>query len=139
MSKHAYDARKKGFLRDTDQIVQNEELVVAAAIDKVRAESKYNYIPQHKANYSVLGTDFIALAQSNLESSRDGNFASDYDVFVGTKLAEVIAGGNVPVHTVVNEDQLLQVEVDNFVKLSQEEKTYDRITYMLENNKPLRN
>ena len=139
VSKHAYDARKKGFLRDTDQIVQNEELVVAAAIDKVRAESKYNYIPQHKANYSVLGTDFIALAHSNLDSQRDGNFASDYDVFVGTKLAEVIAGGNVPVHTVVNEDQLLQVEVDNFVKLSQEEKTYDRITYMLENNKPLRN
>ena len=139
VSKHAYDARQKGFLRETDQIVQNEELVVAAAIDKVRSESKYNYIPQYKANYSVLGTDFIALAQSNLESSRDGNFASDYDVFVGTKLAEVLAGGQVPVHTIVNEDQLLQVEVDNFVTLSQEDKTYDRITYMLENNKPLRN
>ena len=139
VSKHAYDARQKGFLRETDQIVQNEELVVAAAIDKVRSESKYNYFPQYKANYSVLGTDFIALAQSNLESSRDGNFASDYDVFVGTKLAEVLAGGQVPVHTIVNEDQLLQVEVDNFVTLSQEDKTYDRITYMLENNKPLRN
>ena len=139
LSKNAYDAVQKGFLRETDQIVQNEDLVVAAAIDKVRSESKYNYIPQFKANYSVLGRDFIALAQSSLEAMRDGNNASDHDVLVGTKIAEVLAGGNIPGQTVVNEDQLLKIEVDNFVAVSKEEKTYDRIKHMLETNKPLRN
>ena len=114
-------------------------MVVAAAIDKVRSESKYNYIPQFKANYSVLGRDFIALAQSSLEAMRDGNNASDHDVLVGTKIAEVLAGGNIPGQTVVNEDQLLKIEVDNFVAVSKEEKTYDRIKHMLETNKPLRN
>lgn len=138
-SQHAYDARKKGFLRDTDVIVQNEELVVKAAIDKVRYESEYHYMPTTKASYQVYGTDFLGVAVANLDSQVDGHYMTEHDKLVGTRIAEVLAGGRVPVHTVVTEDQLLQVEEDNFIKMAEEPKTYDRIKHMLETRRPLRN
>lgn len=139
VSPHAYQAREKGFLRDTDVIIQNEELVVQAAIDKVRLESSFNYIPISKPNYAVFGSDLSALFAAQLDSLRDGNRASDHDVLIGRKAGEVLAGGNIPPKTIVNEDQLMKIEAENFVFLSKQEKTYDRIKHMLATRKPLRN
>jgi len=70
---------------------------------------------------------------------RDGGFISEYDYFIGRKLAEVVCGGDIDGGSVVDEEWLLALEREVFVELLRQKKTMDRIGYMLENNKPLRN
>lgn len=136
---NAFEAQDIGFLKKTDVIVANSDLIFEAALDKVRYEAAYNYLPKQQATYEILGTDFIALAQSSLKSMLDGNFMSEYDYVIGEAMAEVLAGGKLPRGTVVNHEHLMKLEEDNFVKLCQNQKTYERIVHMLETRKPLRN
>ncbi|MFO8069119.1 MAG: 3-hydroxyacyl-CoA dehydrogenase NAD-binding domain-containing protein [Alkalibacterium sp.] len=135
----AYEAQKIGFLKETDMIIQNEELVFEAALQTLRLKAAYNYIPNNLVEYEVLGTNFKAIAAAQVDSMIDGHFASKYDGVVTSAIADVLAGGNVPLGTKVNQKWLQKISEDNFVKLSKNEKTYERIVHMLEKKRPLRN
>jgi 3-hydroxyacyl-CoA dehydrogenase len=58
---------------------------------------------------------------------------------VGRKLAYVMAGGDVPEGTWVEEEYLLGLEREAFVSLLGEPKTLDRMRHILQTGKPLRN
>ncbi|WP_034545605.1 3-hydroxyacyl-CoA dehydrogenase/enoyl-CoA hydratase family protein [Carnobacterium alterfunditum] len=135
----AYEAQQIGFLKETDMIIQNEELVFEAALQTLRLKAAYNYIPNNLVEYEVLGTNFKAIAAAQVDAMVDGHFASKYDGVVTSAIADVLAGGNVPLGTKVNQKWLQKLSEDNFVKLSKNEKTYERIVHMLEKKKPLRN
>jgi len=135
----AYEAQQIGFLKETDMIIQNEELVFEAALQTLRLKAAYNYIPNNLVEYEVLGTNFKAIAAAQVDAMVDGHFASKYDGVVTAAIADVLAGGNVPLGTKVNQKWLQKLSEDNFVKLSKNEKTYERIVHMLEKKKPLRN
>ncbi|WP_423190370.1 3-hydroxyacyl-CoA dehydrogenase/enoyl-CoA hydratase family protein [Alkalibacterium sp. f15] len=135
----AYEAQKIGFLKETDMIIQNEELVFEAALQTLRLKAAYNYIPNNLVEYEVLGTNFKAIAAAQVDSMIDGHFASKYDGVVTAAIADVLAGGNVPLGTKANQKWLQKLSEDNFVKLSKNEKTYERIVHMLEKKRPLRN
>jgi 3-hydroxyacyl-CoA dehydrogenase len=135
----AYEAQQIGFLKETDMIIQNEELVFEAALQTLRLKAAYNYIPNNLVEYEVLGTNFKAIAAAQVDAMVDGHFASKYDGVVTSAIADVLAGGNVPLGTKVNQKWLQKLSEDNFVKLSKNEKTYQRIVHMLEKKKPLRN
>ena len=135
----AYEAQKIGFLKETDMIIQNEELVFEAALQMLKLKAAYNYIPNNLVEYEVLGSDFKAVAAAQIDSLVDGHFASKYDGVVTAAIADVLAGGNVPLGTKANQKWLQKLSEDNFVTLSKNEKTYERIVYMLEKKRPLRN
>lgn len=135
----AYEAQKIGFLKETDMIIQNEELVFEAALQMLKLKAAYNYIPNNLVEYEVLGSDFKAVAAAQIDSLVDGHFASKYDGVVTAAIADVLAGGNVPLGTKANKKWLQKLSEDNFVTLSKNEKTYERIVYMLEKKRPLRN
>lgn len=135
----AYEAQKIGFLKETDIIIQNEELVFEAALQTLRLKAAYNYIPNNLVEYEVLGTNFKAIAGAQIDSMIDGHFASKYDGVVTGAIADVLAGGDVPLGTKVNQKWLQKISEDNFVKLSKNEKAYERIVHMLEKKRPLRN
>lgn len=139
VSTNAYEAKRYGYLRDTDSIILNMEKRVEAALNKARLESEMNYIPKPKGQYIALGSDFKALAQGMLDAQRLGNFISDHDYDITLKIAEVLSGGNLPRNTYVNQRYLQKLERERFLELLQTEKTYERISYMLETGKPLRN
>ncbi len=139
VSTNAYEARRYGYLRDTDSIILNMEKRVEAALNKARLESDMNYIPKPKGQYIALGSDFKALAQGMLDAQRLGNFISDHDYEITLKIAEVLSGGDLPRNTYVNQRYLQKLEKERFLELLQTEKTYERISYMLETGKPLRN
>ena len=65
---------------------------------------------------------------------------SEHDALIAKKLAYVLTGGDKagPLST-VDEQYLLDIEREAFVSLSGEQKTIDRIQYMLKKGKPLRN
>lgn len=139
VSMNAYEAKRYGYLRDTDSIILNTEKRVEAALNKARFEAEMNYIPKPKGQYIALGSDFKALAQGMLDAQRLGNFISDHDYDITLKIAEVLSGGEIPRNTYVNQRYLQKLEKERFLNLLQNEKTYDRISHMLETGKPLRN
>jgi 3-hydroxyacyl-CoA dehydrogenase len=66
-------------------------------------------------------------------------YISEYDLKIAKKLAFVIAGGNVPYGTEVDEQYLLDLEREAFLSLVSEIKTQQRMQHMLLKGKPLRN
>lgn len=139
VSTNAYEAKRYGYLRDTDSIILNVEKRVEAALNKARLESEMNYIPKPEGKYIALGRDFKALAEGMLDAQRLGNFISDHDYEITLKISEVLSGGDVPRNTYVNQRYLQKLERERFLALLKQEKTYARISHMLETGKPLRN
>src|SRR5699024_7760017 len=129
VSTNAYEAKRYGYLRDTDSIILNMEKRVEAALNKARLESEMNYIPKPKGQYIALGSDFKALAQGTLDAQRLGNFISDHDYDITLKIAEVLSGGDLPRNTYVNQRYLQKLERERFLELLQTEKTYERISH----------
>jgi 3-hydroxyacyl-CoA dehydrogenase len=71
---------------------------------------------------------------------RKSGKATPYDVEVCNLLTTVLSGGEKADWTApVSEDDILKLEVREFLKLVRNEGTMARIEYMLENGKPLRN
>ena len=65
---------------------------------------------------------------------------SEHDALIGKKLAYVLTGGDKGgPFTSVDEQYLLDIEREAFLSLCGEQKSIDRIKYMLTKGKPLRN
>lgn len=135
----AYEAQRYMYLRDTDTIIANGDKRVEVALEKADFLARTNYIPKPKVTFEALGEDFKALVEGQLESMRLGHFISDYDMEVGLAVAEVLAGGLVPKKTYINQAWVQNLEKQHFLRLSKNQKTYERISHMLQKNKPLRN
>ena len=76
---------------------------------------------------------------SAVQMMKEAHQASDHDVKIGTKLAWIVCGGDVSARQDVTEQHLLDLEREAFLSLCGEQKTQERIQFMLMNNKPLRN
>ena len=74
-----------------------------------------------------------------LEKLYNDNTILDHGVEVGKELANVLSGGDTNIDREINEDQLLKLEIDSFMKLMETTKTQERINYMLKTGKPLIN
>ena len=68
-----------------------------------------------------------------------GGRISDHDKLIGTKLATIMAGGELPHPAFVTEQYLLDLEREAFLSLCGQPKTLERIKHMLKTGKPLRN
>ena len=65
---------------------------------------------------------------------------SEHDALIGEKLGFVLTGGDKGgPFTAVTEQYLLDIEREAFISLCGEQKSIDRIKFMLTKGKPLRN
>lgn len=135
----AYEARRDLILRDTDTIIANGDKRVEVALEKADFIANTRYVPRTKVTWEALGEDFKAIVEGQLDAMRLGNFISDYDMEIALALTEVIAGGEVPKRTRINQDWVQSLEKKHFARLAKNQKTYERISHMLEKKKPLRN
>ena len=81
----------------------------------------------------------VANFQAFLINMREGEFISDHDYLIGSKVAEVMSGGQVDAGTIVDEKWMLECELAAFVELIKTDLTQARIKHTLETGKPLRN
>ncbi|OQW92935.1 MAG: 3-hydroxyacyl-CoA dehydrogenase [Beggiatoa sp. IS2] len=139
VSMSAQEAQKMGWLRDSDIIVFNVNEILYIAIQQARAMAESAYRPPVPPKIKVAGRTGIATIKSQLVNMRDGNFISEHDYYIGSRLAEIVCGGDVEAGSEVDECILLKLEREVFVDLLHQKKTMDRIGFMLETNKPLRN
>lgn len=136
----AYEAYDMGILENHKDIVvvnKNTQILEAKKVAKLMAEKGYTQPIQQKVK--VLGKDALGMFYVGTDQMVTGNFISEHDKLIADKLANVLVGGNLSEPTVVTEQYLLNLERETFLQLCGERKTLERIQYMLQNGKPLRN
>ena len=74
-----------------------------------------------------------------LVNMREGNFISEHDYLIGSKIAHVMCGGELTPGSLVDENWFLDLERAAFIELLATEKTQARIEHTLKTGKPLRN
>jgi len=140
VSKSAEDARDRGFLKASDLVVFHSAELLYVAKQEARAMAESGVRPKlAPAEIRVAGDTGIATLKMMLINMKEGGFISDHDSEISSRIAEVLCGGAVEPGSLVNEEWLIELERKNFVALAKMPKTQDRIAYMLENGKPLRN
>lgn len=136
----AYEAFDMGILENHKDIVvvnKNRQIAEAKKVAKLMAEQGYTQpIPQ---KVKVLGQGALGMFYVGTDQMVTGNFISEHDKKIADKLAYVMVGGNLSEPTVVTEQYLLNLEREAFLQLCGERKTLERIQFMLQKGKPLRN
>ena len=140
VSTSAYEAYDLGYLKkERDFVCVNTPMNICRAKDKVLELAK-NYIPpSSRTDVHVLGRGGMSVLYSAINEFRLGEYMSDYDLEIARKVAHVICGGDLTAPQKVSEQYLLDIEREGFMSLLGNQKTLDRIQYLLMNNKPLRN
>ena len=140
VAESASQAVEMGFLPEHTKIVMHEDRRLHVAKQEVIRLSEQGYLPPPVRNkIRVLGEKTLSAIKVSLRQYREGNYISEYDEFLATKLAHVMCGGELSAPQDVHEDYLLELEREVFLSLLGEEKTMERVQHVLENNKPLRN
>ncbi len=140
VSTSAYEARDFGFLSDGDLITMNRERILSDAKERAMELARAGYkAPVPRTDIPAPGENVLATLKLGIHLMRQAEYISDHDVKVGTKVAEVISGGNVTPGMPVSEQYLLDLEREAFKSLCGEKKTQERIQFTLKTGKPLRN
>jgi len=140
VSTSAHEARGLGFLNGSDRITMNRDRVLSDAkareLELVRAGYEP---PQMRTDIPAPGDNILAALKLGIHLMRQGEYITEYEVKIGTKVAEVLCGGNVTPGTPVSEQYFLDLEREAFKSFCGEKKTLERIQYTLKTGKTLRN
>jgi 3-hydroxyacyl-CoA dehydrogenase len=140
VSTSAAEARGFGFLSEGDLVTMNRERLLSDAKERALELARAGYkAPVPRSDIPAPGESVLATLKLGLHIMRQADYISDHDKKVGTKVAEILCGGNVTPGTPVSEQYLLDLEREGFKSLCGEKKTQERIQYTLKTGKPLRN
>lgn len=135
----AHEAYNLGYMDKTrDEVCVSTERVLSRAKEKVQ-ELSVGYVPPVPAEVMVLGRNALSTLYTAINEFYLGKYMSEYDVEISRKIAYVLCGGDLTSPQNVSEQYLLEIEKEAFLQLLGNQKTQERIQYMLMNNKPLRN
>ncbi len=136
----AHEAFNLGYLtHEKDFVVLNKDRNIAEAKKKALQLAE-NYVQkQPRKDILVLGRTGLSALYVAAHSLQLGNYASEHDIKIAKKVAYVLCGGDLTGAQRVSEQYLLDVEREAFLSLCGEQKSLERVQYMLTNNKPLRN
>ncbi|MGC8520235.1 MAG: 3-hydroxyacyl-CoA dehydrogenase/enoyl-CoA hydratase family protein [Steroidobacteraceae bacterium] len=134
------EARQIGYLRESDVVVFNADELLYVAKQQALALAESGYRPPLAgARFPVAGRTGAASIKAQLVNLLEGHFISPYDFEIGSRIAEVMTGGELEAGTEVDESWILALERRHFVELLKNPKTQERIVHTLKTGKPLRN
>ncbi|WP_407639809.1 3-hydroxyacyl-CoA dehydrogenase NAD-binding domain-containing protein [Bacillus sinesaloumensis] len=139
VSTSADEARQNNFLTKEDGVSFNGDHLIHDAKQSVLALSAQGYKAPVRKKVPVVGESGYATLLLGAQAMKYSGYISDHDLKIAKKLAWVLAGGNVPYGTEVDEQYLLDLEREAFLSLVGEAKTQQRMQHMLVKGKPLRN
>jgi 3-hydroxyacyl-CoA dehydrogenase len=140
VSTSANEARGLGFLSSSDRITMNRERVLSDAKARALELARAGYEPPvMRTDIPAPGENILATLKMGVHLMRQGDYISDHEKKLATKIAEVLCGGNVTPGTPVSEQYLLDLEREAFKSLCGEKKTQERIQFTLKTGKTLRN
>ena len=135
----AFEARDQGFVTQADRIVMNADELLGRAKQFVLDLAAAGFTPPAREKLYAAGRDGLAAMRVGVWMMQQGGYISKYDAFIGNKLAYAIAGGDLSSPQWVDGGHFLAMGREVFLALCREPKTMERIMFMLQNNKPLRN
>ena len=140
VSTSAKEALDMGYLDRRAVIASNESTRLDQAKAEALAMSRAGYRPPAPARkVEVLGSEAMAAFDTGVFMLREAGFASEHDALIAREVGKILAGGNVTAGTTVDEEYLLDLERDGFLRLVGTKKSQERIEFMLKKGKPLRN
>jgi 3-hydroxyacyl-CoA dehydrogenase len=129
-----------GFGRAQDQIAMNQDTRINDAKRLARYLADTGYTAPRPANNLFLpGRNGAAALNLFTYGMQQSGFISEHDKKIADKLGHVLCGGDTDGRVAVSEEKVLELEREAFMSLVGEQKTIERMQYMLMNNKPLRN
>jgi 3-hydroxyacyl-CoA dehydrogenase len=131
-STSALDARRKGFLRPSDRISMNRDLLIGDAKRRV-LDLAPDYVPPAPRTIRALGRDGLGNLEYALFSFQESGQATAHDVRIGREIANVLCGGNCPPRMVTEQD-ILDLEREAFLRLLGTAETQQRIAQVLSKN-----
>jgi 3-hydroxyacyl-CoA dehydrogenase len=135
----AEEARGMGILSLQDRIVINRDHLLVEAKKEVLHLAASGYKPPAPELIFAPGRDMYAAMKIGAWSFKEGHYITEYDSHIATKLAYVMAGGEISRPSWVSESYILDLEREAFLSLCGEEKTQARMWSLLQTGKPLRN
>lgn len=135
----AKESKALGFLNPADRITMDRDELLEAAKWHALGLARSDYQPSRNRKLKVAGTTGFGTLAAKLWDMEQSNQISAHDHKIALGLAKILSGGDVAMGTVVSEERFHELEQEVFLSLCGESKTQDRISYMLTNNKPLRN
>ncbi len=140
VSASAVEARELGFLDEGDRIILGRDRLIAEAKRMALDLADAGYRPPVPGKHCyATGLTGLATLQIGIHQFKVGGYISEYDAQIATTLARVLAGGDLSAPQWVDEEYMLRLEREGFLHLLQQPKTQERIAYMLQTSKPLRN
>ncbi len=140
VSTSAREAFDMGLMDKRALIANNENTRLDQAKAEALALSRTGYRPPAPVRQvEVLGSEAMAAFTAALYLMREAGFASEHDERISLAVGRIMAGGGVSPGTVVDEQYLLDLEREEFLKLMGTKKTQERVEHMLKKGKPLRN
>ncbi|HVK75733.1 MAG TPA: 3-hydroxyacyl-CoA dehydrogenase/enoyl-CoA hydratase family protein [Kofleriaceae bacterium] len=128
-----------GYFRVTDGVSFDRARQLHEAKQRVIGLAGAGYHPPIPRSHKLPGESGIATLKMMINTLVAGGYASEHDAKIAGKLAEVLCGGINGSVGPVSEDRILELEREAFLSLCGEPKSQERMMYMLQNNKPLRN
>ncbi|RJS19145.1 crotonase [Corallococcus sp. H22C18031201] len=135
----AEEAREIGFLSAQDGITANRDFLLSDAKARVLGMADAGFRPPRPTRFRLPGPSGAATIDMMLYDMQLNNQISAHDRKIAQKLARVLSGGDTSPQALVTEERLLELELEAFLSLIAEPKTQDRLMFMLEKGKPLRN
>jgi len=136
----AEEARGLGFVTESDRITMNRERVLSDAKARALELVKAGYEPPvMRTDIPAPGESILAVLKLGVHMMRQGDYITEYEVKLATKIAEVLCGGSITPGTPISEHYVLDLEREGFKSLCGEKKTQERIQYTLKTGKTLRN
>ena len=140
VAKSAEQAREMNYLKACDRIAMNRAELLYIAKSEVTALAEAGYRPPLRARaIPVAGRSAIATIRAYMANMLEGQYISEHDFLVGSKIAHVMCGGDVEAGSLVDEQWFLELERGCFMELLATAKTQARIEHTLKTGKPLRN
>lgn len=138
VAKSAAEAKEMMILRKDDGITMNRDRLLADAKAKALSLAE-GYTPPEKPTFRLAGeSGRTGLSMAVADFHKKG-MATEYDLVVADRLAEVLTGGEADLVDTVTEDQLLDLERAAFMASVKDPRTQARVVHMLQTGKPLRN
>lgn len=139
VSDSAHKARELGYLRDTDQIIMNRDLLLSAAKQQAKILADAGYQPPAEPFITIQGQTGYSVLNIMLYIMTEGGFATPYDKVLTEKVARVMTGGDISEAQQVPESYILKLEREAIMECFKDKRTHERMEHMLKTGKPLRN
>ncbi len=138
VAKSAAEAKEMMILRKDDGITMNRDRLLADA--KAKALSLVEgYVAPEAPTFRLAGESGRTGLNMAVADFHKKGMATEYDLVVADRLAEVLTGGEADLVDTVTEDQLLNLERAAFMASVKDPRTQARVVHMLQTGKPLRN